>query len=105
MKSQEWTGKPDEELPLPEEYEGIYEHDITILSAKKQMQFYCGKYALEGPFATFYDVLMDNSDKNTRGKIIVKRVAYYDKVVLANTGFVVRPILIPEPSSSQTPSG
>jgi hypothetical protein len=93
LVSQEWVGKPGDEI-VPDEYRGLYKHQIVILSTKKEREFLCGSYALEGPFATFTNVLIDNSKRNARGQVIELRIAFYDQVVLANTGFMARPIMV-----------
>ena len=103
-KSKEWTAKPDEQLMIPEEYNRCFVYDITILSAKRLMNFQCASYELDGQTCTFYDVILDTSEKNARGKVTLQRVSYHENVILGNTGFMAVPIPAnAEPSASETP--
>ena len=99
MKSQEWTAKPDEQLMIPAEYLKGLAYEIIILSAKKLMTFQCASYNLDGNTCTFNGVIMDTSEKNARGKVMLQRVSYHEKIILGNTGFMAIPI--PEPGASE----
>lgn len=106
MESKEWTAKPDELLMIPEEYQKCLVYEITILSAKKLMIFQCASYEVNGQVCKFHDVLLDSSDKNTRGKVTLQRVSYHDEVILANTGFMAWPLPTLEPGEeAQKPAG
>ncbi len=99
MQSKEWTTKADEQLLIPQEYQRCLVYDITILSAKRMMNFQCASYKLDGQTCTFHDVLLDTSEKNARGKVTLQRVSYHEVVILGNTGFMAIPI----PSTSEIP--
>ncbi|MDD5510466.1 MAG: hypothetical protein PHI12_06635 [Dehalococcoidales bacterium] len=102
-KAKEWTAKPDGQLMIPEEYSKCLAYDVTILSAKKMMNFQCGGYETNGQTTTFRDVLLDSSEKNARGKVTLQRVSYHDVVVLGNTGFMAIPIPATETEPSTSP--
>lgn len=101
MNSQEWTAKPDEQIMIPPQYLDKLSYEIIILSAKKLMTFQCASYELKGQVCIFHNVILDTSEKNARGKVMLQRVSYHEEIILGNTGFMAIPI--PEPSASAIP--
>lgn len=99
MQSKEWTAKASEKLNFSDkdekELKRCLTYDVTILSAKRMMTFQCGSYQLDGAICTFYDVLLDTSEKNARGTVTLQRVSYHERVILGNTGFMAIPIPTP----------
>ena len=88
----QWEAGPNEDIKIPEGYINQLKHEIVVLTHKKEFAFRCADYAMfkEGAWR-FLKVIIDTSQINQEGEVLLKRVTYHPYIELVNAPFMVLP--------------
>lgn len=94
----QWEGKPDVELSIPEAYIRDLRYEVVVFARKERggndFTFRCRLYEriADGEYK-FEGVMIDTSKRNSEGEVELVRLSYHPELVLVNTAFMVIPAI------------